>query len=188
VNFKVDGSINPDGAATKNFFIIEDNIEDNASLLDIGLLMEIPFKFKMTGTYDRKDTIDFDFNDIVEESISKNIEDAKMILVFENGLPFDVKLSITALAEDGAKVGVSIIEGGAQIEGSRNGDPPTRNELSVSLTQEQLKQYREKKVKHLLVESSIATVGADAVQLTGETGLSIEMSFSATVNISSELF
>jgi hypothetical protein len=179
LKFKIEGKLNPAGtpSPTQRNFLVKN---DDSKLLDIDLEMKIPFKLQ-TSAYERKDTIAFDFNDLTKDSkaLSENIEEAQLTLSVTNGLPFHVTLSLAAIDSLGVKLEKAIIEGQPLTKGDKSN-------FSVLLTQTQIKEFKEKNVKNLVLESGISTEGV--VTLKKEAFLDVEISFRAKVNLSTDLF
>lgn len=190
IKFKVGGKSNPNpNRDGKSNFLVKDDTHE--SLIDVELTIHIPFRFK-TSLYTRKDTIDFDFNDLIKDSETESecVDNAELKLVLENGLPIEIGLSMYAVGADGQKLDKAIISDHTITGGVPNGNQitPERSELSVRLTQDQIKEFRDRNVKSLLLETGAKTAGNDFVTLNDQSFLTVEASFSATVSISSELF
>jgi hypothetical protein len=191
LKFKVGGLSNPDesGNDEENFLI---RGEEDESLVDVMLKVRIPFRFK-TSLYSRKDTIDFDFNDMIKDNEveSECVDNVSLKLSMDNGLPLDIDLKMVALTEDGQILAEEplirehSIEGGALSDGNIT---PKHSDLIVQLTQKQIKEFRDRNVKKLILETGSKTTGNDYVTLTGESYLNIDISFTANVTISSEIF
>ncbi|MDR1865266.1 MAG: hypothetical protein LBR08_06810 [Bacteroidales bacterium] len=193
--FVVGGSINPAGP-TPNFLIKEDG-KDN--LVKVDLKLHVPFKFK-TDNYVRNDTVSFDFNDMIKEKpeISECLDEASLGLSIDNGLPFKVLLEIIAIDGKGNDV-ENLTEPALEIKSAETDATgkvvaQQHSELTLKLTQAQIKKFKDQEVKHLILRSGLSTSGEGsfdskkAVVLDNTESLKIGVSLRSQVHIIPKLF
>jgi hypothetical protein len=168
-------------------------IEKSDKLVDINLEILVPLHVK-TGAYQRQDTIDFDFNDLIDddESLSKSVEKVVLYLDIHNGLPFEIKLSGVALDPGDKPISPILISEqtikSGKPEGTSGKVTPTRGALEITLTQTQIEQLRIKDAKKIILITESATYGSDYVKIYNDAALDIDVSVSFKANIPSSIF
>ncbi|MDR1153087.1 MAG: hypothetical protein LBL04_00080 [Bacteroidales bacterium] len=189
MKFKVDGMSNPtpETDGERNFLVKGDD-----ELVDVALNIRIPFHFK-TSHYARLDTIEFDFNDLIKDSEAESeaVDEAILTLTIDNGLPLDINLGMVAVNVAGQRMSVPVISEQpikSGVPGSGNQIASEHSVLNIRLTQEQIKEFRDRDVKNLVLETTAKTAGSDYVTLNDQSFLNIEISLSATVSLSFDLF
>ncbi|MDR1667917.1 MAG: hypothetical protein LBS03_09580 [Bacteroidales bacterium] len=192
MKFKVSGIANPTPASDGwDNFLVKGGDDEN--LVDVALNIRIPFHFK-TSQYTREDTIKFDFNDLIKDSENESeaMDSVILRLTIDNGLPLDINLGMVALAADGQRLNTPVIS--AQLikagvpTGNGNQITPEHSVLMIRLTQTQIKEFRDRDVKNLIMETGAKTGGSEYVTLNDQSFLNIEVSLHATVSLSSNLF
>ncbi|MDR3094157.1 MAG: hypothetical protein LBU62_05895 [Bacteroidales bacterium] len=187
--FKVVGTGNPNGATAKPNFLVKN---DQLNLVDVNLEILVPLHFK-TGLYERQDTVDFDFNDMIDddENLSKSIENLVLHLDINNGLPFEIALKGIAIDENEDDIVTLIPEQKIESAGGTTGKAtPVLTHLEVKVDQAQIDQLRRKSAKKIILITKSATYnqGADYVKIHNDAALDINVSLSLKANIPSSLF
>jgi hypothetical protein len=162
LKFNIEGKINPDGK-TENFIV--KNSGGNL-LLNTEFTFNVPLHIKISE-YARRDTIEFAYNDITGDSdtnddLSKSIEAAIVILNVNNGLPFDIALSVSAI--DGA---------GNLIETILPRTDVGEDLIKISLDKDQIEKLRTGNVKNLILYASAKTANEDYVKITKDAFIDI---------------
>ena len=141
--FEFSGLSNHNNSGEVENFIIK----NNQDLAEAQLTFSAPLHIKVEN-YNRSDTVSFDYNDLVgndEDKIS-NVEYVHITLVVDNGLPFDVELEAIAINESGSYESRIIHE---EIFANQKKD----NLIKIELNAEQLKQFSEQEVKHIVLNT-----------------------------------
>ncbi|MDR1673381.1 MAG: hypothetical protein LBS09_08005 [Bacteroidales bacterium] len=179
IRLNVTGNSNPDGEGPTPNFIVKTNNDD---LINIDLTLTVPLHFK-TEAYNRQDTVDFDFNDLIDddEELSKSIENVTIHLAVDNGLPFNISLSATAI--DDAGLPVETIMDNERITNSDQ----TQN-VTISLNQSQIQKFRTQDVKHVILSTSASTSSGTYVKVYEHNALDIAVSLRFKSDIPSNIF
>ena len=141
----LEGTANPAGECP-NFIV-----NDEELYTKVDLTLTIPLHVYVNN-FHRKDTVDFDYNDLVNgyDKHVKNIEKFTIKLTVDNRLPFDVQLTTDAI--DGALNNVEKEFAKATIEAKKD-----KQVVIITLTQKQIENFRTKNVKYLVFHSNAQT-------------------------------
>ena len=184
--FKVNSKTNPGGNPNNNVtnFIMK---SDNGLLADVEFTLTVPLHIKM-GAYNRKDTVNFDYNDLVgnNDDLVNNVEYMYVTLLVDNALPFDVTLKAYAINESGSFsdetnqnfsriVFKDIL---ANQKGQR---------IEIKLEADQLERFRTEKVKYIVLHTISKTQNEAYVKVTKDNYLNIDVSVRAKADIPSNI-
>ena len=178
LKFNVEGIANPDEDPDIENFIVKSNI-DPLAVIDLTLIVPMHVKIE---NYSRKDTVDFDYNDIVgnDENHINHIEFMDITLTVDNHLPFNITLTADAIDAAGDIVEKEFVNNQSITAGNQI--------ISVNLSQRQLEKFRTGNVKHIVLSSS-ANTGKDAyVQITRDDCIDIDVSVNFKFDIPSNIF
>lgn len=150
------------------------------------LKIEAPLTMKIKE-FSRKDTIDFDFRDMVENKRenAEIIEMASIYINLFNFLPFDVEANLYVIDKDGNKLDdiftnyKQILESGDIVNGKLNDEKVT--EIIVELTKKEALLYFDKNAYNLVLETRTSSKNhnADFVKIYEHYGLGAKISVSA---------
>lgn len=162
LKFDLEGKINPDGT-TENFIVKSDA---GNLLLNTEFTFTVPLHVKISE-YARRDTIELDYNDLTGDSendadFSESVEAAVVTLDVNNGLPFDIALSATAIDGNG-----NVIE--TILPRTDVGD----DRISISLDKAQIEKLRTGNMKNILLYASAKTASDDYVKITKDAFIDI---------------
>jgi hypothetical protein len=170
-------------------FIKRDPNSDTLVKVDVDLTIPLTLK---TTAYVRHDTIEFDFNDLIKgnEETSESVAQVDLYLKVDNGLPFDIILGASALDKDGTVVHQSFIKDKTIKSAVPPSNTPTHSDLTITLEQDLIKEFREKGVKKIEINTVAASynTGADYVSVKGDASLEIAVYVSFKANIPSSIF
>src|SRR5690606_34128650 len=115
-----------------------------------ALVAKIPFTLSAAG-YERRDTIEFDFNDMIEgsENEVESIELASVYFDFENGLPLSISASAYVIDGNGDLIDYMLDEGTSIIIAGTAARPEASS-FKVDLTEDQIEAFRQRKQKKLI--------------------------------------
>jgi hypothetical protein len=165
LKFNLEGKTNP-GGITENFIVKN---SDGNLLLNTEFTFTVPLHIKISE-YARRDTIEFDYNDITGDSdtnddLSKSIEAAIVILDVNNGMPFDIALSVSAI--DGA---------GNLIESILPQTNVGKEPIKISLDKAQIEKLRTGNVKKMVLYASAKTANEGYVKITKDAFIDLSVS------------
>ena len=148
LNFSFTGNTNPDGDIPPG-----SNFIGAGGYADIELSLIVPFDLKFQQIIFR-DTIDFDYIDIVgdNENFHKSIEEFIMYYEVDNSTPFELKVELFAIADELGNGRVPV-KNGLEIA---SGKQPRKQ---FSIEKDDLNGFWNNRVKHLVVEASAKTQG-----------------------------
>ena len=156
---------NPNGDA-ENFIV------KNADglLAEVECTLTVPLHVK-AEEYSRKDTLDFDYNEIVgnRENFVNNIEYVNLYILVNNGLPFDVTLDATVINE--SETFSSIVLSGARISSKTS-----EHRIEIILSDDLLEDFRTKEVKKIILQTTANTQDKAFVKVKGADFLDIDLS------------
>ncbi|MFT3739103.1 MAG: hypothetical protein QM786_10115 [Breznakibacter sp.] len=174
----VSGTSNPDGEpANTNFIKKERKIENTLRLM-------FPFWFK-TELYEREDEVDFDFNDIIKDAEDEvdGIENAKIIMDFKNGFPFQIGLQLEVIDGNGNRI-LDLLPDGQTIRAATpsaggTSNQPVSSTITTTLTKEQISLMRNQNARKIIIRTNAITYnqGADFVKLYGADRLDTKIYF-----------
>ena len=153
---------------------IENFVKKSDNLADLDMKIIVPLDLKLM--FNRKDTVKFDYKDLLrnDESLGKSIQDFYIKFSVDNNLPFDVQLETYAInAAGNIKVPIDLMA----IKATR--DPQL---FEVSLEPATLDDFWRHEVKHIVLETTSAT--KDGAYQAVKRGAYLDISISA--NIKSE--
>ncbi len=147
---------NPNGEIGPNFM-------GNETRLQTDLVLKVPFWFK-SGMYSRKDTVDFDFNDIIgsnKEDVEK-IEFIDVYFDFYNKFPFGMVANAWVINNAGETIDVLF---GGDKNVIKSGAPGTSGKITnaeytkfvVNISNEQIKRYSNLNAKKIVLETKLTT-------------------------------
>ena len=143
--FNFSGMLNPEGDKGGNNFIFRTNTD----LAEAKIMVTVPLHIKV-DSYNRKDTIEFDYNDMLKDdedlSFTKSVEKCEILLEINNQLPFGVLLKIYAIDEAGVQVGKNIVTNLRVAKKSKSTPDP------IELTQDQLESFSKQNVKNIVLD------------------------------------
>ena len=179
--YYVSGIINPDGNTGMQNFII--NAGNNDFTAQAKLL--IPFWFK-TERYERSDTIDFNFRDIVDDSTTIDyLDEMNLYFDFENGFPITI-FSQAYVVDDNFNVIDSLFDSEQQIWNSPQIDENDRavgtelTEVNIKLDHDKVRKFYDENATKIILASRLNTGDAEApefVKLYSGYVIDIHMSF-----------
>lgn len=175
---------NPDGETDQNFI-------GNATQLETDLKINIPFWFK-TALYARKDTIEFDFNDMIgedQEELEK-IEYFDLYFDFYNKFPFEM-LANAWVVNASDQVIETLFSGDEQVIASGvPGDDgkiikATHTEFVISVSNEQIRRFISEKAMNIILETKASTYneGTEFVKVFDQSELDVNISINAKTRI-----
>lgn len=166
------GFSNPDGEESQNFITTETRLRTD-------LKLKIPFWFK-AALYTRKDTVEFDFNDMIGEDKEyiEKLEFAKIHFDFFNKFPIDIIANAVVVNEN--NVVIETLFGGDQNV-IKSGVPNSigritkaeETEFVVSITNKQIKRFISENAKNIIIETKASSYnqGLDYVKIFDTTAL-----------------
>jgi hypothetical protein len=159
-----EATINPDNSSPNNFITRD-------SKVNTRLELEVPLWFRVKD-YNRKDTIDFDLEDMFGSDIDQvdRVEFLKLYLQNTNGFPFDIKTQ-AYLANGSYQVIDSLFGQGQQsickactTKANLRLDKPTSLEIIAELDKAKIKKLRDAKVKYIILASKANTPSTSTPQ------------------------
>jgi hypothetical protein len=175
---------NPQNNGQPNFITNKRNLKSNLSI-------NFPFWFK-TQQYNRADTVDFDFNDMVEDMNEEvdNVEDFKIYLDFYNEFPFEIGAQLYA-ADNNYNVIEPLLSANQKVilsakpSTSGSGNESVHSQMIISINADQIKRFKARPLKYLIIKTNAITYnnGQDYVKLFG----SDKLKASVSANISGKL-
>ncbi|NPA37377.1 MAG: hypothetical protein GXO47_11065 [Chlorobi bacterium] len=185
VYYSVSGISNPEQDSLQNFIINDGNNDFFAEAK-----INIPFWFR-TDKYERTDTIDFDFREIIDDSVTiDRIQEINLYFDFENGFPFSI-YSQAYVVDENMTVLDSLFDAEQQIWKSPPidaGDKATgteHTEITVNMDNEQVEKFYYGKALYIILESRVYTGDTDNpefVKLYSDYTIDIHMSFDMKSN------
>jgi hypothetical protein len=173
------GFSNPDGEADQNFITTDTRLRTD-------LKLKIPFWFK-AALYTRKDTVEFDFNDMIgedKEDVEK-LEFANIYFDFFNKFPID--LIANAVVVDENNVVVETLFGDDQNV-IKSGVPNSTGKITtaeetefvVGITNAQIRRFISENAKNIIIETKTSTYneGLDYVKIFDTSALDANISIS----------
>jgi len=148
---------------------------ENKNLVDIDLVFTVPFDFKLS--YNRKDTVEFDYRNIVndDEKLSSSVKDFTIFFLIDNGLPLEVKLKAYAINEAG-NVKIPIDEIAIKVVNGVQSE-------KITLSQSILSQFWDNDVQNIVLETTANTKDLDYVKVKEDARLDIDLSVAFKSNI-----
>ena len=175
---------NQDGETGQNFI-------SNVTQLETDLIINIPFWFK-TPLYARKDTIEFDFIDMIgenQEEVEK-IEYFNIYFDFYNKFPFEM-LANAWVVDESDQVIETLFSGDEQVIAS--GIPgtdgkitkATQSEFIVSVSNQQIRRFISEKAMNIILETKASSYneGANFVKVYDQSELDVNISISTKTQI-----
>ncbi len=159
---------NPDDSDLNYFLTDTSNVKTT-------ITMNVPLWFK-SSNYTRTDTIDFDYNEDIDddedEPISEKIEQLTVNFKVENGLPFDIRLQVYLANKDYTIVDqlfssdeeLPFIESATSDELDRLAEPTT-SFFQAEIDNEKLQIWSDNDVKYAIIKIMGATDDEDYVKL-----------------------
>jgi hypothetical protein len=130
--------------------------------LQADLVVKLPFWFKATD-YARSDTLEFDFLDIIDgaEDEVDQIDLAKIFFDFESTFPLDVLTTAWVVDAQGEKID-DLFDTDTYIIRSGTTATPGVSTFEIGLTGEQIKRFKDRAAKEIVMFYSLSTGGADS--------------------------
>lgn len=178
ITFKMFGMANPGGnEGNENF-----TSKNNNGLAKVDLMLTIPLQIRF-DTYRRKDTIGFDYRDLLHNDIelSRSIKDFDLNLEVNNGLPFNILLSMDAIDDEGNIVEKDVVN--MPIRKSES-----NQNISIKLDQSQLDNFWEREVKNIILYIIAQTGTEDYVTIMSDDQFDIDVSVRFKSGIPFKLF
>jgi hypothetical protein len=184
--YYVSGIVNPDGdAGDQNFIINDGNNEFNAEAR-----ITIPFWFK-TEKYERTDTIDFNFRDIIDDSTTiDRIKEVNLYFSFDNGFPFSI-FSQAYVVDENFNVIDSLFDSTKQLWKSPPIDSDDRatgtehTDVDILLDNEKIEKFYYGDAMNIILYSLVNTGDSDSpefVKLYSDYVIDIHMAFDMVSN------
>ena len=178
--YKVKSKTNPDGNTNGDVtnFIVK---RDDGILSDVEFTLTVPLDIKVKA-YNRKDTVKFDYNDIVgnHDDYVNNVEYVHVTLLVDNGLPFDVTLDVSAINESGSFTSPIVTK---EILSNKKDQ-----RIEIELNENQLRDFRKREVKHIVINSRSNTENEGYVTVTEDAYLDVAVSVNVKADLPSNIF
>lgn len=145
-----------------------------------ALVAKIPFTLSAAG-YERRDTIEFDFNDMIEgsENEVESIELASVYFDFENGLPLSISASAYVIDGNGDLIDY-VLDEGTSIIIAGTAARPEASSFKVDLTEDQIEAFRQREAKQLILHYEVMTgKNGESVEITTKSSLKAKISLNA---------
>ena len=182
IKFDLVGFSNPkgeivNGNAVKNYIGKQNKTK-------VDFMLEFPFEFS-SDLYERRDTIEFDVNDIFGDNkdLVEHFKTLDLYLNIKNKMPFDIDVTVFVIDDkDEWVANISEENETFCVSGVPNADgriPDPQFEMFVlSITGAQLLDYMDKEVKHLVIytKSNTYNSGGQLVKVFGDSGMNINVS------------
>ena len=179
--YYVSGIVNPDGDAGDQNFIINDGKNEFKAMARIT----IPFWFK-TEKYERTDTIDFNFRDIIDDSTTiDRIKEINLYFSFDNGFPFSI-FSQAYVVDENFNVIDSLFDSTQQLWKSPPIDSDDRatgtehTDVDIRLDNEKIEKFYYGDAMNIILYSRVNTGDSDSpefVKLYSDYVIDIHMAF-----------
>ncbi len=183
--FDVTSFSNPDGETQQNFMGPSNNLS--------GLMKVVmPAWFNTTKEYTRKDTIDFDFNDILDDNDedARDLESFTVFFDFFSKIPLDISASAWVIDANGDKIDdlleneINVIEGGNVDETGYVGEA-VHTEFTISINGEQINEFLDRNAMNIILETKFNTGDSDYVKIYEDMDFNAVVSFEASGKIPS---
>ena len=174
--FNVTSYSNPEGeTGIQNFMGPGNELTGNMAIT-------IPASFKTDSSYSRRDTIDFDVNEIVEEGEeeARDVDKLSVYFVFDNKLPLSI--SSTAKVLDAFENELDTLYNGELIKaGTPNADgyidEAEQTTFVINLSGDQINQYLDNEAMKIVLESEVKTPGDIFVKIYEDMNFNADVSF-----------
>jgi hypothetical protein len=177
--FNFAGVVNPkEDADQQGGNVIAKN--NDATLAKVDFAIIVPLHVALSD-FSRKDTIKFDYNDIVgnDDDYVNEVKFFDIELLVENGLPFDITLKAVAIDEDEKDVETIAT---VNVDAKKNDQ-----RITVKLTQSQLDKFRTHDVKQIVLHTTANTKNNNYEQVKATDFLNVDVSVNFKANIPSNL-
>jgi len=176
--FDVTSYSNPEGdTGDQNFMGPENELTGN-------MVITIPAWFQTKG-YSRRDTIDFDVNDMLKDSEdeARDIDEMTVYFNFSNKLPIGISAKATVIDAQGRELdelfsGEVIRAGTPSDEGYV--DEAEQTEFEISLSGEQINQYLDENAMKIILATETGTPGDGFIKLYEDMFFNADVSFEAS--------
>ncbi len=153
--------------------------------LQADLVVKLPFWFKATE-YARKDTIEFDFLDIIDGSEDEvdHIDLAKIFFDFESTMPLDILATAWVVDAQGEKID-DLLKTGTYIIKGGTAENPGESTFEIGLTGEQIGLFKDREAKEIIMSYTLSTRGANSepVKIKQDAAIKGAVSFDFSGNI-----
>jgi hypothetical protein len=184
--FDVTSFSNPDGETAQQNFMGPSN--------DLKGMMKvvIPAWFKTTKEYEYTDTIDFDFNDILEDNDedARGLESFTVFFDFFNKIPLDISASAWVIDAQGNKIDdlleseINVVEGGNMDETGRVSEA-THTQFTITIGGGQINEFLDKNAMNIVLKTKIDTGDGEYVKIYDDMSFTADVSFEAAGKIPS---
>lgn len=156
------------------------NFMKDANMLVADMVVKIPFSLSINN-YTRKDTIDFDFNDIIDGSEDEvdHIDKANIYFDFVNGIPLDIVATAWVIDRNGNKIEDLLVDDTRFIEAGSSA-APKKSSFQVGLSASQIKSFKEREAFEIVLQYKLSTAaGGQTVKIKDSDMLKTKISFDA---------
>ncbi|MFW6042928.1 MAG: hypothetical protein ACOCPW_01080 [Marinilabiliaceae bacterium] len=177
--FDVTSSSNPEGDPEEDI-----NFMGHGNELAGKMVITIPAWFK-TNNYSRRDTIDFDVNDMLKDSEdeARDINELNVNFNFSNKLPFGISATATVIDDQGRELD-ELFNGEVIRAGTPNSEgyieEAEQTEFEVGISGDQINQYLDENAMKIILETETKTPGDDPVKLYEDMFFKADVSFEAS--------
>lgn len=183
--FDVTSFSNPDGEIQQNFMGPSNNLNGMMKVV-------MPAWFNTTKEYARKDTIDFDFNDILDENDedARELESFTVFFDFFSKIPLDISASAWVIDAGGNKIDdlleseINVIEGG-NIDETGYVSEATHTEFTITIDGEQINEFLDRNAMNIILETKFNTGDSEYVKIYDDMDFNAVVSFEASGKIPS---
>lgn len=190
VLFDVTSFSNPDGEPQ------EPNFMGPSNVLEGEMDIVAPLWFRTSADYERTDTIDFDFNDILGEDSddAREVESTTIWFDFYSKIPVDISAAAWVVDADGNKIdnllgdnetfeSVHIVQAGVPDSETGRVLEATHTEFSVTVTGDQINEFLDRNAMNIMLETKIFTDGEEFVKIYDDMSFKAVVSFEAAGKI-----